>query len=476
MLKQTERLVRIHPQRALVAPATQGQKAIWRDIEYMMPDTSFYNIVRPAIVPAGVVLDDVVAVIGETVERHESLRTLFWRDAQGALCQEVRADAQLQVEVYEGWSGPGFDPDAILAGLCDQLIATRFRHAEGWPVRALVAVLDDVPRVVLVCVSHVAADNLGAAVVVSELTERFEALVRGERPQFPAALQPIDLARAEALEQGQRTLGRALDYWRAQLSVMPPTMFPGLAAEPAQPRYQRAVLVSRAAAAAVDQVALRLQATTPVVLLAAVAAVLSNQAQETSCTMTLIAGNRPTRALRGCVTNLVQDVPATVDTGAETFAEVVRNAWRATTNAYLNSRYDRAAAQSLTEQVGRERGTELDLLSYFNDLRRQTVPDAAAAEPADAGAFEESRFFWEEGVERDHLSFFLVAEDEEGRLKLTLRADTTRLPRDRMAAFLYGLESFLSAVAADPDVPLREALDAAVAAVPDLAGLATAAG
>ncbi|WP_157856191.1 condensation domain-containing protein [Actinacidiphila yeochonensis] len=258
MAETTRHHLPVRGGRSATAPATWGQRSIWTDIEYMMPDTSFYNSTLFVDVPPGASREGVFAALTATVARHDSLRTLFQQaqapapsDAgpadsgaptagRGALTQTVEAEGSLAVDVVEAYTDR--DDLAEVAGRMDaEVTSHRFDHAREWPVRATVGVVDGAIVVVGLCLSHLAADNGSLRVVRRDLEQLLRVAgsaegVRAAAAGLPApGLQPVELAEEEGSPSGQRMLDKALEHWRGELAAMPPTVFPGPPLPPESP-------------------------------------------------------------------------------------------------------------------------------------------------------------------------------------------------------------------------------------------------
>jgi hypothetical protein len=440
---RTER-VAVHNCRPALAPTTVGQRSIWTDIEYMMPDTSFYNSVVPVELAHGVSLDRVFSALRELCERHGALRSHFFRNPDGELVQRVTAGGEVTVEVCEARS----DQDSDLYGLVGDLEASvrghRFDHGTEWPIRVGVGVLDGAPLVVLLTVSHIAADFPSLRILAGELA----ALVQG-RTLGPPPVQPVELSEWERSEEGLRVQERSLRYWRKHLRTMPPSLLPETGDGPEEPRYPTVWMRSRAVALAAGTLGARYRVSSSAVLLAATALLLGRATGTPHATMVLIAGNRTRTVLRDYVGNLAQDVPTGIDLSGDDFATVARRAWSASVNAYRNAYCERAATARLREEAEEERGTDLELAYFFNDLRPAggdgTAPVTPSADDVRT-ALADTRTGTGTGVERDNLLFFLdVSASGTDEVELTLKADSLRLRSDGMKEFLIRIEALLVA-------------------------------
>ncbi|MCQ0008118.1 hypothetical protein LUX73_27770 [Actinomadura madurae] len=81
--------------------ATCGQKGLWLDIAAKDHRTAFFNPSKEVEVPAGLSVGDLLGGLRTLVVRHQSLRTVLYRDGDGALTQEVRADGAIDVPLVE---------------------------------------------------------------------------------------------------------------------------------------------------------------------------------------------------------------------------------------------------------------------------------------------------------------------------------------------------------------------------------------
>jgi hypothetical protein len=430
--------------RADQAPATLGQRSIWTDIENMMPDTSFYNSFFPVEIGPGVDREQVFAALRTLAARHTSLRSTFFRDAQGTLIQRVCGEGEIAVEFCEARSDHDTDLDALRGELGAKIKGHRFDHEAEWPVRVGIGVVDGAPRVVLLCVSHIAADFPSLQVLVREL----DAMLHGGALDEPA-MQPVELAEWERSAEGLRVQERALRHWRRELQAMPARLLEEKDTEPESPRYPITWLRSKAVALAADVLGARCRVSSSAVLLVATALLLGRAAQEPRVTMVLISANRTRPALRNYVGNLVQDVPIGIDLTGGDFAAVARSAFSASVQAYRSAHCDRAETERMRQAEAVARGSEVELGYYFNDLR-PFAGDAPGSRSASAeevrAALAESRTGARDGVERDNLFAFLnVLALGEETVEVALRADSLRLSSQEMAGFLLSLEALLLA-------------------------------
>lgn len=433
--------------RGTTGPFTWAQHQIWREIQLMSANPAFGNQTQGVEVPAGVTVDDVVGQLGVLVSRYEALRTLCYLDDDGLGVQEVIAEDELRVDLVIASE----HDDALMAVAADQetrLLTTPFDHGADLPFRAVVGVVDGVPRLVLIAASHLAADYLSGRILVRELLALLTASAAGEPPPAaPAARQPIEQAEYERTGRGDRLLTRALRHWRTELLQAPESMFPGPTAAAADPRYWRGAIRSRAVPLALDLLADRYKVSTSVVLLATTSALLGRSSGLPRCTLRIVVGNRVAPALRDAVGSLTQEVPATIDLSGKSVEDVVRSTWSGTLRAFRNGQFQPEAAAELLDSLGRERGAAIDLSVCFNDLWSPGHRPGPSRSPEEIDVVSDDTVFaWEDRIARAGVSFFLEATDVIGDpdlIRLSLLTDTTRIPPSRTESFLLTLERLL---------------------------------
>ncbi|MCP9951128.1 condensation domain-containing protein [Actinomadura madurae] len=255
---------------AAIGPATCGQKGLWLDIAAKDHRTAFFNPSKEVEVPAGLSVGDLLGGLRTLVVRHQSLRTVLYRDGDGALTQEVRADGAIDVPLVE----IGDDAEALwdaVAGHRRDVERQPFDLAADLPLRPAVFLSGGKPVAVLLCTAHTAADGTGVGNLAADYGRLLAARTGGDGA-LPPARQPLEQARYERSARGRRRLSKALRHWRTVLETAPRTMFP---TEPdGPPRYHAGTLYSRAAGPALNAAARRYAVSGSTVLLAATAAAL----------------------------------------------------------------------------------------------------------------------------------------------------------------------------------------------------------
>lgn len=445
---------------ARVGPLTWGQQSSWDSLRaWRAEGKAFFVLTRWLPVPLLLRLEDVLDLLGELMARHESLRTLYRAGAAGDGVQEVRGTGSVAVEVFDRPADDAVEFSAIVTDCLRRAEATVFDHERELPLRVSIATHEGIPVLVVLGVSHMAADFVSTEVLARELGALLRARADGTPPP-PAgsALQPIDLAHAENSPDGQLRTVEAMRHLRQQLDRLPPGLLPPRA-EPASPRFHRGELESDAIPVALRLAARRHRSTTSVLLLAITTALVRCVTPGPVYPLDVMQGNRAEPALLTTVTSLNQAVRTAVDTTADTFEELLAQSAAVMAAARRHSRYDGRAAREVTRSAVARRGAEFEPGCQFNDMW-STLPPAGrrAATPAELDRLAEaSAFAWPQRSEHEGSALFVDTRGTPDRIRVSLMADTALLPPADIRAFLLTVERVAIALAEGPVPPARVA-------------------
>lgn len=448
--------VRFSGTRSGTGPLTLGQQNVllWAadQIESAAVQWQALNL------PPGRTLDDVTRAISRLIGRHESLRTLFAAGASGEWAQRVATSGELQVEVHEA----GGQIDAAEELLKRRLNAP-FALDREWPIRAAVITSGGAPARVLLALTHMAADFASLAIIARDLRRMISSV---GQPPGPTVLHPLDQARLEMSPLAKQRAEAALRYWETTLRGTPQCMLAVPGHQPAAGGPRIATLRSRAAALAMARIADRTRAGQPLVLLAAVSALLGLRTVNDRCQITSICANRFTPASRDYVGTIAQDALIAADLTASTFDGIIQATRTAALTAYYHGQYDAQALWRAIDRVSEERGTRFHRDCVLNDLNgaaAQSQPGHAATLPgsgAAADAVHNTRLAWADADPLLPLFYLEVFRLTRHEVSLSLQADQSRFTPAETENFLLAVERLL--VAADRrDIPAAEIGDLA---------------
>ncbi|WP_082629770.1 condensation domain-containing protein [Kitasatospora sp. Root187] len=351
-------------------PLTFGQDNMILCIRRDDPDQINKQAVWP--VPPGAGLPEVLAVLRQLAERHESLRTRFPSDGPGGgTRQVVHAAGSFRVTLVE--AGPEGELDALADELARKDRPAAFDLAADFPIRYTLLTRDGRPVRLAVVVCHSAAD--GAA--TSRLFEEWYTLLSGGELAPPSAPTPLEVAESERTPVGRRRATASLRHWEKILRTSPQAVFAdsGITGPPG--RVATLAIRSPSAAAALAAAAQRTGASPSSVLLGIFAALVAHRAAQPKLVIAALSANRHRSQLVGYVGTLAQDALLAVDTAAENLDEVIGRTKAAALAGYWHSTFDATRIWELIEDVAHLRGSRWARQVVVNDLS-MTIPDAAA--------------------------------------------------------------------------------------------------
>src|SRR5262249_20613087 len=197
-----------------------GQRRLWF-LERLEGASGRYVI--PLAIRLGGELDvgALEAALGDVVDRHESLRTIF-PERLGVARQEVLAVGAGRVRLSVRAVSEG-----ELSGALTAALQVGFDLSREVPLRAHLFALGGDEHVLLLLLHHIAGDGWSLGPLARDLSLGYGARVGGCAPDFaPLAVQYADYTLwQQALlgdaNDGGSVLARQLSYWRERLSGLP---------------------------------------------------------------------------------------------------------------------------------------------------------------------------------------------------------------------------------------------------------------
>ena len=201
-------------------PLSYAQRRLWF-LDRLEGSSATYTI--PLALRVRGVLDRpaLEAALGDLVERHESLRTIF-PDTLGVPRQVILdagvARPRLSVTAVE---------EASLAGALSGAARTGFDLAREPPLRVHLFALGESEHVVLLLLHHIAGDGWSLAPLLRDLGRFYEARCQGQAAAIAALpVQYADYtlwqhAVLGSEEDGESAIARQLSFWTSQLAGLP---------------------------------------------------------------------------------------------------------------------------------------------------------------------------------------------------------------------------------------------------------------
>ena len=161
------------------------------------------------------------AGLGDVVERHESLRTIF-PEREGVAHQEILAASAARARLVVSAVS-----EAGLAAALGRAAGEGFDLSAEPPLRAHLFVLCERAHVLLLLLHHIAGDGWSLAPLLGDLAHCYAARRSGQAPELaPLPVQYADytLWQHEVLGQEsdrESAIARQLGFWRGQLAGLP---------------------------------------------------------------------------------------------------------------------------------------------------------------------------------------------------------------------------------------------------------------
>ena len=397
----------------------------------------------PFELPEGITVEAIAWIVRTAMSRHEVLRTLLHRRADGTMEQEVHSRGRVAIEVIDAGD---LDPYEIVGEIYEFYANLNFDYAVEWPVRFGVVHRDGALTHLVVAYAHMAVDGAGLNALQRDMATRDQAPpppARGLTPRAQALRQQSSAAR----NQNEN----ALRAWEAMLHRMPARLFQPL--PQAQPvRYWEATFESPAMYRAAALLAERNGLSTSPVMVATFAVALAELAHLGTVPFQVMVSNRFRPGFADAVAPTSQSGLCVVDVDGLTFDEIVQQADSVAVRTHLCAYYDPLALDALIDRISRERGDELDLSCFFNDRRFETPRDVQEVpSPAEVLAVVgESRLTWGVQMDRFNEKLFVHVNDVAGATQLFACADTFYISPAQFETLLRRMESILVDAACTP--------------------------
>jgi len=410
----------------------------------------------------GTTVENIVHLLAFIVERNHSLRTRYRFREDGEPVQVLHSSGEVALDVVDIGSGedPAEAAEAVRAGYERE----PFDVATDWPVRMAVIRQNGAPCYFAAMYPHVAIDGLGFEALVDDLRNLNQDT--GEHLAPREGIQPFELARQQQSPAGLRQNAASIAYWEKMVRQVSGRRF-DTSYEPRDPQWWDLTLDSRAVYLAATSIAARTGANTGSILLAAYAVGLGKVSGKSPSAIRTFISNRFRPGLRESVTPLLASCLCVVDVADTDFDTVAMQAWRAQLKAGKYAYFDPRDLFAMFKRVSEERGDEVDLLCFFNDLRRAT----AAVRPGPLPTPEEieaalplTTLTWGPHTNVPDAQTFMEVNAVPDTVNLLLRVDTEVVTPEEQEQIVREMERILVAAAFDPACPTGITANATVAA------------
>jgi amino acid adenylation domain-containing protein/non-ribosomal peptide synthase protein (TIGR01720 family) len=221
--------------RQALSYAQQRMWFLWQ----LDPQSGAYNLPGAVRLTGRLNLPALEQAFASLVARHETLRTVFQRQADDTLLQ-VPASAPLVINHVDFRALPATEREQAVAQAAEQQSVLPFDLSVGPLLRVTLLKLAEQEHVLLLTLHHIVSDGWSMNVLIDEFIRCYDAFDADTQPQLaPLPVQYSDYAlwQRRWLEAGEQA--RQLDYWQAQLGDEHPVLeLPTDHPRPAMPSYR----------------------------------------------------------------------------------------------------------------------------------------------------------------------------------------------------------------------------------------------
>ncbi|MFP5288489.1 MAG: condensation domain-containing protein, partial [Thermoanaerobaculia bacterium] len=438
------------PRRPAGAPAqlSFAQQRIWF-IDQLEPGSPAYNIAAALLLSGPLDREALQRSFGEIVRRHEVLRTTFAM-AGGEPVQVIHPRMRMGLSITDLSGLPAAEREAALREIALDEARRPFDLGRGPVLRVALVRLAREEHVLLLTVSHVAADGWSMGLLIRELAALYEAYCAGRPSPLPELpIQYADFALWQRRHLAGKALEAQLDYWRNQLAGAPPLLeLPTDRPRPAVQSFRGGSLpleIPPAALDALKAVAQKEGATLFMALLAGFAALLSRYSGQDDVLVGSPVANRGRAEAENLLGFFANTLVLRADlSGEPTFRELLGRVRAMARGAYA---HQDVPFERLVEELQPERH-----LSYSPLFQVMLVLQNGPMPPLALHGLTLSALDLDTGTAKFDL--LLNVWEEAGGLAGRLEYATDLFDHDRAERMAGHLAMLLAAAAAEPDRPV----------------------
>ncbi|WP_167745443.1 non-ribosomal peptide synthetase, partial [Streptomyces monomycini] len=436
-------------------PLSFGQRRLWTLHRMTGPDAT-YNVPLVLRLRGALDADALDAALGDVLERHEVLRTVYAEAADGEPYQVLRPAGGPPL-VRTPFAHRSAD---ALARAVRRAVRHAFDLATDLPFRAELFSCAGDEAVLVVVVHHIAADGWSLAPLWRDVVTAYQARAAGRAPDrdaLPVQYADFALWQREALGDAGDT-ARHVEFWREELRGAPCRLaLPYDRTPPAATGHRGAVVAFRwdgELHGRITELARQHGASVFMVAQAAVAALLTRLGAGTDVPLGAPVAGRTDAALDDVVGFFVNTLVLRTDTsGDPSFHELVRRARERDLRAYA---HQDVPFERLVEVLNPDRAAGRNPL-FQVALAVDTASGDALTLPGVTVRREEAHT----GTAKFDLSFRFTERRGPGRrpagIDGSVEFATALFDRDTVETLAVRLRRLLRAVLARPDRPIGEA-------------------
>jgi amino acid adenylation domain-containing protein len=425
-------------ERGPAMPLSFAQQRLWF-LDRLEPGPA-YNV------PIGLALEGTLdagrleRALNAVVKRHESLRTRFV-EIDGSPAQDVLAERLISLPFHDLPNRARATVDHVVSRWAASLASKPFDLGVDALMRAVLLRIAPEQHILLLSIHHIVVDGWSIGVLMKEIVAGY---VGDPLPELP--IQYADYVAWQRDPGHERALAVQLDYWRAQLANLPPL----LALPTDRPRTSDRVrtaaldrfLLDSATTSAIHQLGRLVNATTFMVVLAALDVVLARFSGQLDIAIGTPIANRSRleiEPLIGFFANTVV-IRASLE-GDPSFADIVGRVREAALGAYA---HQDVPFEQVVEALQPQRS-----LSHTPLFQVMLVLENAPLEPVVLPGIKVRAL--EQPATRAKFDLTVALEERDGTLAGAVEYDADLFDAGTIHTFVEAFQTLLAAAVAQPD-------------------------
>jgi amino acid adenylation domain-containing protein len=369
------------------------QERLWL-LAQIQPGQTAYNLATISEEVSGVDVEMLAAAVRRVVERHEILRARFAL-LDNAPCVTFADADSTPIGVRDLRGMPVAEQQRVIRDAAPQAARTPFDLSSDAPVRFTILQTADTSAALMMAAHHIAMDSWSMGVLSREIQAEYQALTSSSAaPRAPLELQYADFAAWQRAAMSAPAARERLRHWTKELHGLP--QLSAFATD--RPRVGGTSGTGanydfhwpKSLYADVTSLARELDATLYMVLLAAMAVVLSRNTGQTDVAVGSPIGTRELSELEGMLGPILNPLVMRFDLGGDpTFATLVRRARTAVLDGHANQD---VPFELLVQTLNPDRSLGHPPLFQVAVVLHNT-PDAAATQIHGGGAIYDVTLF-----------------------------------------------------------------------------------
>lgn len=204
-------------------PMSFAQQRLWMLFQ-LDPQSAAYNIPMTVRLSGTLDVDVLQDAIKSLMQRHAVLRMRF-ATIKAKPIQIVAADGKFDFDFEDMRNIPKDEQDGVIKKKLQTVAATPFDLTKLPLFRVRLYRTAETEHVLLINMHHIISDGWSIQIFVSELTQTYLQLARGEKPQLPPLnIQYADFSAWQRKHLQGDTLDKLLGYWTDKLAGLAPVI------------------------------------------------------------------------------------------------------------------------------------------------------------------------------------------------------------------------------------------------------------